>query len=102
LPCSDKAGHSIHASDCSTLSIAHKSLADILYQVLDAQGHERAAFWVMLMATTFAVFKVGYHVELASGGHYSPAALHARVAEIQGKISPGIGLTLNLLYISPH
>ena len=56
----------------------------------------------MLMATTFAVFKVGYHVELASGGHYSPAALHARVAEIQGKISPGIGLTLNLLYISPH
>ena len=29
-----------------------------------------------------------------------PAALRAKVAEIQGKISPGIGLTLNPLYIN--
>jgi hypothetical protein len=42
---------------------------------------------------------VQYHVELAGGGHYSPAALRAKVAEIQSKISPGIGLTLNSLYI---
>jgi fatty acid synthase subunit alpha len=49
-----------------------------------------------------AVLEAGYHVELAGGGHYSPAALRAKVAEIQGKISPGIGLTLNSLYINPR
>ncbi|KAI0264369.1 fatty acid synthase [Gloeopeniophorella convolvens] len=49
-----------------------------------------------------AVLQAGYHVELAGGGHYSPAALRAKVAEIQSKISPGIGLTLNALYINPR
>jgi hypothetical protein len=49
-----------------------------------------------------AVLEAGYHVELAGGGHYSLAALRAKVAEIQGKISPGIGLTLNSLYINPR
>jgi hypothetical protein len=43
--------------------------------------------------------RVQYHVELAGGGHYSLAALRAKVVEIQSKISPGIGLTLNSLYI---
>jgi enoyl reductase-like protein len=47
-----------------------------------------------------AVLQVGYHVELAGGGHYSLAALRAKVVEIQSKISPGIGLTLNSLYIN--
>jgi len=45
-----------------------------------------------------AVLEVGYHVELAGSGHYSPAALHAKVAEIQGKISHGMGLTLNSIH----
>jgi fatty acid synthase subunit alpha len=49
-----------------------------------------------------AVLEAGYHVELAGGGHYSQAALRAKVAEIQTKISPGIGLTLNALYINPR
>jgi fatty acid synthase subunit alpha len=49
-----------------------------------------------------AVLEAGYHVELAGGGHYSPAALRAKVAEIQKNISPGIGLTLNSLYINPR
>ncbi|KAF8271214.1 fatty acid synthase [Lactarius quietus] len=49
-----------------------------------------------------AVLEAGYHVELAGGGHYSQAALRAKVAEIQTKISPGIGLTLNSLYINPR
>jgi fatty acid synthase subunit alpha, fungi type len=48
-----------------------------------------------------AVLEAGYHVELAGSGHYSPAALRAKVAEIQGKITPGIGLILNSLYINP-
>ena len=42
------------------------------------------------------------HVDLAGGGHYSQAALRAKVAEIQTKISPSIGLTLNALYINPR
>jgi fatty acid synthase subunit alpha len=49
-----------------------------------------------------AVLEAGYHVELAGGGHYSQAALCAKVTEIQTKTSPGIGLTLNTIYINPH
>ncbi|KAI0311286.1 acyl transferase domain-containing protein, partial [Amylostereum chailletii] len=49
-----------------------------------------------------AVLSAGYHVELAGGGHYSPAALRAKVAEIQTKIPEGVGLTLNALYINPR
>ena len=44
-----------------------------------------------------AILEAGYHIELAGGGHYSPVALRAKVTEIQGKTSPGIGLTLNSL-----
>jgi fatty acid synthase subunit alpha len=45
-----------------------------------------------------AVLEAVYHVELAGGGHYSPVTLRAKVTEVQGKISPGVGLTLNSLY----
>ena len=49
-----------------------------------------------------AVLSAGYHVELAGGGHYNPVALRAKVTEIQSKIPPGVGLTLNSLYINPR
>ncbi|KAI0046589.1 fatty acid synthase [Auriscalpium vulgare] len=49
-----------------------------------------------------AVLEAGYHVELAGGGHYSPASLRAKVAEIQSLVTPGLGLTLNALYINPR
>ncbi|TFY79348.1 hypothetical protein EWM64_g4663 [Hericium alpestre] len=49
-----------------------------------------------------AVLSAGYHVELAGGGHYSPAALRAKVTEIQSKIPAGVSLTLNALYINPR
>lgn len=49
-----------------------------------------------------AVLSAGYHVELAGGGHYNPAALRAKVAEIQANIPAGVGLTLNALYINPR
>jgi len=48
-----------------------------------------------------AVLETGYLVQLA-GGHYSPAAHRAKVAELQKNISPGIGMTLNSLYINPR
>ncbi|KPV74346.1 uncharacterized protein RHOBADRAFT_37342 [Rhodotorula graminis WP1] len=48
-----------------------------------------------------AVLKAGYHVELAGGGHYNEKAVRAKVAEIQKLVDqPGIGLTLNCLYIN--
>ncbi|KAI0067274.1 fatty acid synthase [Artomyces pyxidatus] len=49
-----------------------------------------------------AVLEAGYHIELAGGGHYSPKALRSKIAEIQSKISPGLGITLNSLYINPR
>ncbi|CUA68512.1 fatty acid synthase subunit beta, fungi type [Rhizoctonia solani] len=47
-----------------------------------------------------AVLSAGYHVELAGGGHYNATALREKVAEIQTLIPPGVGLTLNALYIN--
>nr|GAT50282.1 fatty acid synthase [Mycena chlorophos] len=49
-----------------------------------------------------AVLDAGFHVELSGGGQYNPAALRARVAEIQAKIPAGVGLPLNALYINPR
>ncbi|KAI0077780.1 fatty acid synthase [Panus rudis PR-1116 ss-1] len=49
-----------------------------------------------------AVLNAGFHIELAGGGHYNAAALRAKVAEIQSKIPPGVGITLNSLYINPR
>lgn len=49
-----------------------------------------------------AILDAGFHVELAGGGHYNAKALRAKVAEIQGKIPAGVGLTLNSLYINPR
>lgn len=48
-----------------------------------------------------AILNAGFHVELAGGGHYNAAALRSKVAEIQKAIPPGVGLTLNSLYINP-
>ena len=49
-----------------------------------------------------AILSAGYHVELAGGGHYNAAAVRAKVAEIQSSIPPGVGITLNSLYINPR
>lgn len=48
-----------------------------------------------------AIYRAGYHVELAGGRHYNTAALRAKVAEIQKQIPAGVGITLNSLYINP-
>ena len=47
-----------------------------------------------------AILLAGFHVELAGGGHYSPDAIRAKVAEIQSQIPAGIGINLNSLYIN--
>jgi len=48
-----------------------------------------------------AALSAGYRIELAVGGHYNPAALCSKVAEIQANIPAGVGITLNALYINP-
>ena len=48
-----------------------------------------------------AILSASYHVELAGGGHYNATAVRAKVAEIQSLIPPGVGITLNSLYINP-
>ncbi|WRT68297.1 uncharacterized protein IL334_005273 [Kwoniella shivajii] len=47
-----------------------------------------------------ATLNAGFHIELAGGGHYNPAALRSKVAEIQRQTQPGVGITLNALYIN--
>lgn len=47
-----------------------------------------------------AVLNAGYHIELAGGGHYNAKALRAKVDEIVSKTAPGVGVTLNSLYIN--
>ncbi|KAL7423454.1 hypothetical protein Q5752_001034 [Cryptotrichosporon argae] len=47
-----------------------------------------------------ATLNAGFHIELAGGGHYNPKALRAKVAEIQRRVKPGVGVTLNALYIN--
>jgi fatty acid synthase subunit alpha, fungi type len=49
-----------------------------------------------------AILSAGFHVELAGGGHYNAAALRTKVTEIQSKVPPGVGTTLNSLYINPQ
>lgn len=48
-----------------------------------------------------AVLNAGYHIELAGGGHYNPRALRAKVDDVAKRLEhPGLGLTLNALYIN--
>lgn len=48
-----------------------------------------------------AVANAGYHIELAGGGHYNARRLRDKVSEIISKLeTPGIGITLNALYIN--
>eukprot|EP01117_Protostelium_nocturnum_P000846 TRINITY_DN1109_c0_g1_i4.p1 TRINITY_DN1109_c0_g1~~TRINITY_DN1109_c0_g1_i4.p1 ORF type:complete len:3931 (+),score=1672.78 TRINITY_DN1109_c0_g1_i4:607-12399(+) len=49
-----------------------------------------------------ATLNAGYHIELAGGGQHSERVLRDRVQEIQNKTQPGMGITLNSLYINPR
>ncbi|KAI7949825.1 hypothetical protein MJO28_008646 [Puccinia striiformis f. sp. tritici] len=48
-----------------------------------------------------AVMNAGYHIELAGGGHYNAKALRSKITAIRAKLQkPGLGFTLNALYIN--
>jgi fatty acid synthase subunit beta len=43
-----------------------------------------------------AIVSAGYLIELAGGGHYNSAAIHAKAAEMRSLISPGHHIQLTL------
>ncbi|KAH9916153.1 uncharacterized protein B0H18DRAFT_1139683 [Fomitopsis serialis] len=57
---------------------------------------------VARMVSSAPPWRLGITSSLLAGGHYNAAALRTKVAEIQGKIPAGVGITLNSLYINPR
>jgi enoyl reductase-like protein len=49
-----------------------------------------------------AVLNSGFHIELVGGRRYNGSVLRKKVAEIQSKIPPSVGLTFNSPDINPH
>ncbi|KAJ1969223.1 fatty acid synthase alpha subunit Lsd1, partial [Dispira parvispora] len=47
-----------------------------------------------------SVLNAGYHIELAGGGYYNEKALRKGIHEIMEQIEPGLGITLNVIFIN--
>lgn len=47
-----------------------------------------------------ACMNAGYYVELSGGGHFTEQLLRDKVHEILGKVSPGLGISINALFIN--
>ncbi|KAJ1900227.1 fatty acid synthase alpha subunit Lsd1, partial [Kickxella alabastrina] len=48
-----------------------------------------------------AVMRAGYHIELSGGGHFTEAMLRAKVDKILTLVGPGLGITVNSIYVNP-
>ncbi|KAJ2851884.1 fatty acid synthase alpha subunit Lsd1, partial [Coemansia erecta] len=48
-----------------------------------------------------AVMRAGYHIELSGGGHFSEDMLRDKVDKILKLVGPGLGITINSIYVSP-
>ncbi|KAJ2724547.1 fatty acid synthase alpha subunit Lsd1 [Coemansia sp. Benny D115] len=48
-----------------------------------------------------AVMRAGYHIELSGGGHFSEPMLRDKVDKILKLVDPGLGITINSIYINP-
>ena len=49
-----------------------------------------------------ACAEAGYHVELAGGGHFTDKMLIDKIIEIENRITPGTGITINSLFLNPR
>lgn len=49
-----------------------------------------------------AVMNGGYYAELAGGGYYSDSAMERAIRTLASEISPGRGITVNLIYVNPE
>lgn len=43
----------------------------------------------------------GYHIELAGGGYFLPGQMRAALEEVREKTPPGVGISINVLYVNP-
>ncbi|ANB12603.1 tetrafunctional fatty acid synthase subunit FAS1 [Sugiyamaella lignohabitans] len=48
-----------------------------------------------------ATLNAGYHIELGGGGYFMPSMLTAALEKIKNATKPGVGITLNVLYVNP-
>lgn len=48
-----------------------------------------------------ATLNAGYHIELGGGGYFMPSMLTAALEKIEKATKPGVGITLNVLYVNP-
>lgn len=48
-----------------------------------------------------ATLNAGYHIELAGGGYFLPDMLTTAFKKIQSSTAPGVGISLNVLYVNP-
>ncbi|CUM64807.1 uncharacterized protein PRCAT00002420001 [Priceomyces carsonii] len=49
-----------------------------------------------------ATINAGYHIELAGGGYFEPHSMEKSLREVAANITPGYGIGLNLIYVSPR
>lgn len=49
-----------------------------------------------------ATINAGYHIELAGGGYFHAAGMEKALKEISQKITPGSGISINLIYVNPR
>ncbi|MBE3049762.1 DUF1729 domain-containing protein, partial [Candidatus Bathyarchaeota archaeon] len=48
-----------------------------------------------------ATMNAGYSIELSGGGYFDPRMMEAAIRTIEGKIPPGRGININLIYVNP-
>lgn len=48
-----------------------------------------------------STLNAGYHIELGGGGYFMPSMLKTALEKIEKSVKPGVGITLNVLYVNP-
>ncbi|ODV82972.1 hypothetical protein CANARDRAFT_30438 [[Candida] arabinofermentans NRRL YB-2248] len=49
-----------------------------------------------------ATIRAGYHIELAGGGYFNATQMQAALKKVTENVTPGSGIGLNLIYVSPR
>lgn len=48
-----------------------------------------------------ATLNAGYHIELSGGGYFMPSQMTGALEQIEANTQPGVGITINLIYVNP-
>ncbi|VVT56943.1 uncharacterized protein SAPINGB_P005430 [Magnusiomyces paraingens] len=48
-----------------------------------------------------STLNAGYHIELAGGGYFHPTIMTEAIEKVEKTTSPGVGITINLIYVNP-